>query len=83
MTLIEQFPDVSMMIRKKRKADLKHNAPFIFKGISFTPFVLDQRFYDNEFKQWHYKLSAGISILLTGIFLLILHGHSLWKYLIS
>lgn len=83
MTLAEQFPDVSMLIRAKHKLNLKYDAAFLFKDIHYTPISSDQKFYDREFRNFHFKLISFIVVLLAVVFLAILNGQGLWKWIVS
>jgi len=83
MTLIQQFPDVSMFRREKQKLNLKYNPALPFKNIHYTSISTDQKFYDKEFRIFHYKLLAFITVLLAALFLIILNGQGIWKLIFS
>ena len=65
MTLIEQFPDVSMQIRrlnqkktqKKIGSQKEHYDNDIDKELDL--------YYDNEFRKWHNKLALIIGFIIT------------------
>jgi hypothetical protein len=77
MTLAEQFPDVSMLIRKRNKLNLKYNAAFLFKDIRYMGISPNQRFYDKEIRIFHFELISFIVVLLGMLGFVILNGHSL------
>jgi hypothetical protein len=81
MTLAQQFPDVSMLIREKNKLNLKYNEALLFKDIHYNPISADQKFYDREFKTWHYKLLIYIALLFTGMFYLVLNARVILSWL--
>jgi hypothetical protein len=83
MTLAQQFPDVSMLIREKHKLNLKHDVNLLFKDMRYAAVSADQKFYDNEFRIFHYKLISFIVVLLASLFLIILNGQGIWKWIIS
>jgi hypothetical protein len=83
MTLIEQFPDVSMIKREKQKQRFKYNPALPFKDIHYTAISADQTFYDKEFRTFHYKSFAFISVLLAAVFFIILNGQGIWQLIIS
>jgi hypothetical protein len=83
MTLIERFPDVSMFIREKKKLDSKYKAAEVFKDIHYEPITLDQKFYDREFRIWHYKLLVYLGVLFTALFYLVLNGKSIYNWIAS
>jgi hypothetical protein len=67
MTLLQQFPDVSMQMRrlnqkntqKKTGSQKEHNDNENDNGKEFT------LYYDNEFRKWHYKLALIIVFIIT------------------
>ena len=67
MTLIQQFPDVSMQIRQlnQKKTQKKvgsrkdHNASGNCKELDL--------YYDNEFRKWHIKLALIIVFIITSL----------------
>jgi hypothetical protein len=83
MTLIEQFPDISMLIREKKKLNLKYSAVRLFKDIKYKPIGLDQDFYDKEFRNWHYRLILGLGITFTAVFFLALNMRSILNWIAS
>jgi hypothetical protein len=83
MTLAQQFPDVSMLIREKHKLNLKYDVNLLFKEMRYETISADQKFYDNEFRIFHYKLISFIIVLLASLFLVILNGQGIWKWIIS
>jgi hypothetical protein len=83
MTLAQQFPDVSGVVRKKHKKNSSHDATPIFKSRPFKSLEFDQKFYDHEFRIWHYKVIAFIAILLTSMFMLVLNGRNLFNWIMS
>jgi hypothetical protein len=83
MTLVEQFPDASMFLRKKKKANLKSLDALRMKDADHTILSEDQKFYDKEFRVFHFKLASFIFILLAALFLLILNGQTLWNMIMS
>jgi hypothetical protein len=83
MTLAEQFPDISMLVREKRKLDLKTDAILLLKNIDYSPVSAEQRFYDRAFRIFHYKLLAVIFMLFASLFYLVLNGQGIWKWIIS
>ena len=82
MTLLQQFPDVSNAIREKRKFDLKYNAR-LFKNIHYNPITLDQKFYDKQFREWHYKLLLALGLIFTGLYFLILYSPGIINWIAS
>jgi hypothetical protein len=74
MTLAQQFPDISMSIREKNKLNFKYNTALLFK---------DQKFYDTEFRVFHYKLLGLILAMLASVYLIILNGQSIWRWIVS
>jgi hypothetical protein len=83
MTIKEQFPDISMLIREKQKSRSKFSAATLFKNIHYTPEILEQKFYDNEFRRWHLKLIAFISVLVVSmiaVFAVALGEYSFWPW---
>jgi hypothetical protein len=74
MTLAQQFPDVSMLIREKKKLNLNYSAADLFKDIRYDPISADQKFYDQEFRTWHYKLLISLGLLFTGLIFLVLNA---------
>jgi hypothetical protein len=84
MTLAEQFPDASVLIRAKHKLNPKYNSIALFKDIHFTPLTVhDAKFYEKSFRLFHYKLLASIVVLSTALFFLILNGQAIWKWISS
>jgi hypothetical protein len=83
MTLIEQFPDVSMLIREKKKLNLKYTAAEFFKDIRYNPISADQKFYDQEFRTWHFKLLIYLGLLFTGLFFLVLNARIILTWIAS
>lgn len=81
MTLIEQFPDVSMLIREKNKLNLKYSAAKLFKDIHYNSITPEQKFYDNEFRTWHYKLLLYLGLLFTGLFFLVLNARVILNWI--
>jgi hypothetical protein len=79
MTLAEQFPDVSMLIRERNKLNLKRNAALFFKSIRYTAISPLQKFYNKEIRILNFELVAFIVVLLGTLFFVFLNGHSLWK----
>ena len=77
MTLAEQFPDVSMLIRARNKLNLKYNASLLFKGIRYISPL--QKFYNKEIRILNYELISFIVLSLGTLFFVFLNGHSLWK----
>jgi hypothetical protein len=65
MTLLQQFPDVSMQMRrltqkntqKKTGSQKDHNANGNCKELDL--------YYDNEFRKWHIKLALIIVFIIT------------------
>jgi hypothetical protein len=82
MTLLQQFPDVSNLIREKKKFDLKYNA-VLFKDIHYNPITSEEKFYNKEFKTWHYKLLLGLGLIFTGLYFFILNGRALVNWVVS
>jgi hypothetical protein len=80
MTLAQQFPDVSMSIREKKKLNLKHQVE-LFKNIHYNPISADQKFYDQQFRTWHYKLLIYLALLFTGLFYLVLNARVILNWL--
>jgi hypothetical protein len=83
MTLIEQFPDVSTLIRKKKKVEVKYKAAEVFKDLELNSTKADQDFYDREFRIWHYKLLVFLGLLFSTLFYLILNGRSILNWIAS
>jgi hypothetical protein len=81
MTLAQQFPDVSMLIREKRKINFKYSEADLFKDIHYNPISADQKFYDQEFRTWHYKLLIYIGLLFTGLFFLVFNARTILNWL--
>jgi len=79
MTLAEQFPDVSMLIRKRNKLKLKYNAALLFKNIRYMAISPYQRFYNKEIRIFKFELISFIVVLLGTLGFVFLNGHSLWK----
>ena len=72
-----------MLIREKRKLQSKFNASTLFKDIHYTPEILEQKFYDSEFRKWHFKLIGFISVLvvlLVIVFVIALGEYSFWPW---
>jgi hypothetical protein len=82
MTLAQQFPDVSMLIREKKKHNLKHSATEIFKDIHYNPISAEQKFYDQEFRTWHFKLLVYLAFLFTSLFYLVLNARVILSWLV-
>jgi hypothetical protein len=83
MTLVEQFPNVSMSMRKQRKLNLKFNPRLHSKDNHHETVSAEQKFYDKEFRVFHFKLVSFIFILLATLFLMILNGQALWRLISS
>jgi hypothetical protein len=81
MTLAQQFPDVSMLIREKKKLNVKYSAEELFKDIQYNPMSAEQKFYDQEFKTWHYKVLIFLALLFTGLFYLVLNARIILNWL--
>lgn len=79
MTLAEQFPDVSMLIRARNKLNLKYNAALLFKDIRYVAISPLQRIYDKEIRKFRFELISFIVVLLGTLSFVLLNGHSLWK----
>jgi hypothetical protein len=82
MTLIEQFPDISDAIREKNKIDMKNHEIF-FKHLDNNSITQTQKFYDKEFRIWHYKLLVGIVIIWTALYFLILNARGILNAIVS
>jgi hypothetical protein len=82
MTLLQQFPDVSNLIREKKKFDLKYNA-VLFKDIHYNSITSEQKFYEKEFKTWHYKLLLGLGLIFTGLYFFILNARAIVNWVVS
>jgi hypothetical protein len=83
MTLAQQFPDVSMLIREKKKLNLKYSTAEVLKDINYNPLADDQKFYDQEFRTWHYKLLVSVGVLFTGLFFLIFNARVILNWIAS
>ena len=81
MTLAQQFPDVSMLIREKRKLNLKNHQAELFKDLHYNPISADQKYYDQQFKTWHYTLLIYVALLFTGLFYLVLNARVILNWL--
>ena len=79
MTLAEQFPDISMLIRARNKLNVKYNAARLFKDIRYMAITPAKRFYDKEIRKVHYELISFIVVLLGTLGFVFLNGHSLWR----
>lgn len=64
MTLIEQFPDVSMLIREQKKLDLNYNATVLFKDIQYNPISAEQKRYKKVSNESQFR----ILVYLGGLF---------------
>ena len=73
MTLAEQFPDVSMLIREKNKLNLKYNAALLFKDIHHMVISPDQNFYNKEIRILNFELISFIVVSLGMLFFAILN----------
>jgi hypothetical protein len=83
MTLIEQFPDVSMQIREKRKLDSQNKIGDLLKHFEYNPVTYDQKFYDKEFRIWHFKVLAFLGLSCTALFYLLLNGKIIFNWIAS
>jgi hypothetical protein len=83
MTLAQQFPDASIVIREKNKLKMKRNSALLFNDIQYAAILPDQHAYDKAFRIFHIKLLAFIVILLSTLFFIILNGQSFWKWISS
>jgi len=83
MTLAEQFPDVSMLLRERHKLNLKYNAALLFKDIHYPVISRGKKIYDKELRILNYELISFIVLLLGAVFFVILNGQSLWKWIFS
>ena len=79
MTLAEQFPDVSMLIRARNKLNLKYNAALLFKDIRYVAISPLKRIYDKEIRKFRFELISFIVVLLGTLSFVLLNGQSLWK----
>lgn len=79
MTLVEQFPDISKLTREKNKLNSKCKV-LLFEG-DFDIITPEQKFYDREFRIWHYKVLAVVLLIVTGIYFLVLNGRSIINWL--
>jgi hypothetical protein len=82
MTLAQQFPDASMSIREKKKLNFKYSAAELFKDIRYNPISAEQRFYDQEFRNWHYKLLIFLALLFTGLFYVVFNARVILNWLV-
>ena len=65
MTLIQQFPDVSMQMRRlNQKKTQKKTGPQKEHYDNDNGKALDL-YYDNEFRKWHNKLALIIVFIIT------------------
>jgi hypothetical protein len=65
MTLIQQFPDVSMQMRRlNQKKTQKKTGPKKEHYDNDNGKALDL-YYDNEFRKWHNKLALIIVVIIT------------------
>jgi hypothetical protein len=83
MTLAQQFPDVSMLIREKQKLNLKHNAAELFKDIRYDTISTEEKSYDHEFTAPHYKQLIYGGLVFTGLFFLLLNARMILNWVIS
>lgn len=81
MTLAQQFPDVSMLIRDKKKLNLKYDQVELFKDIHYNPISAEQKFYDQQFKTWHYKLLIYLAFLFASMYYLVLNARVILNWL--
>ena len=79
MTLAEQFPDISMLIRAKNKLNLKYNAARLFKDIRYMAITPVKSFYDKEIRKFRFELVSFVVFLLGTLCFVLLNAHSLWK----
>jgi hypothetical protein len=82
MTLVEQFPDISIAIRAKRKNDLTNHGSF-FSSLDNNSITQTQKFYDKEFRVWHYKLLVGIVVIWAALYFLILNARGILNAIVS
>jgi hypothetical protein len=82
MTLAQQFPDISNALRAKKKNDLTNHGSF-FNSIENNSITQTQKFYDKQFKVWHYKLLVGIVIIWTALYFLILNARGILNAIVS
>jgi len=79
MTLAEQFPDVSMLVRDRNKLNLKYKASLLFKGIGYPAISPLQKFCNKENRILNFELISFIVLFVGTLFFVVLNGHSLLK----
>ena len=82
MNLIHQFPDVSMKMRDKFKLRKK---AYLWKDVN-TQLTYDKgmtRFYDNEFRKWHFKLIFIIVLGIASLYFIILNAPGFFQWVIK
>jgi hypothetical protein len=69
MTLSQQFPDFSVITTNERtlRKQLFRSTNEKSKAVA-NKLDADTKYYENEFRKWHYKLLLIISLILTGLY---------------
>lgn len=83
MNLIQQFPDVSPLIRNRVKwnQNIRHEKRMSMRHLEDNdPEIV--RFYDNEFKKWHYKLTLIIAFGIACLYGVIFTASGIFQWII-
>lgn len=83
MNLIEQFPDVSLQMRARVKRNRAVNS---ISNATVQPYDIDKalaKYYQGEFRKWHFKLALIVGGILVILFSLILNAPGFFNWIVS
>jgi hypothetical protein len=73
MTLAQQFPDISAVIRLKKETACKNSGSANARlPLSYTEAEAVTRYYEGEFKRWHIKFLFIVAAALGAVYLIML-----------
>jgi hypothetical protein len=79
MTLAQQFPDISAVIRSKKETAFKNSGSANARPpLSYTEAEAVTRYYDGEFKRWHFKFLFILAATIGAVYFIMLM--SFWIY---
>jgi hypothetical protein len=71
MTLAQQFPDISAVIRSKKEATFKNSGSVNARqSLRYTEAEAVTRYYEGEFKRWHVKFLFIVAAALGAVYLI-------------
>jgi hypothetical protein len=83
MTLAEQFPDASIMLRTKFRMDVKNRRRHIGSEQLAIEDKVMAKFYQDEYKKWHIKLVVIVVACLASFYFVVANLPGFFKWILS